>query len=491
MLVTIKRILFLPNTIFLTILFLFLIPFTPVLAVEVLTNGTCNGGTTGWTLTVVSGVAASNVYDSSIYHNGAGSVSAYTSTTKNRPAITTTTQTISTTIIAGSTVNLDFWWSKQCESAACQINTLEIRIIEGVNTYTVWSDTSMPAAGARTAWAQGTGNISSYFTVTGTYSIQIYSSVSNNKTLTSRALTWVDDITLDVIPPSVTTGTTGTQVSTVNTGETGKYIGGAFTMVSNTGTINVNSIQISEAGTLNANTYLHNVKLFYETAGTCTYDANETQYGTTTSFSSSEDATFSSTLGITTSQVCFYVVFDIDQNATADAGIEIEITNPSTDVTVDSGYGSSPGTTVAISGSTTVTAVASISITLTTDGSVSWGVMEAGSTKSTINISDTEVVQSNSNVNIDLDIKSSNATGGSVNWTLGATPDSDVFVYEHSSNSGSVWNTFLLADSYYTFVTGMTPSSTQNIDLRITVPNISSEYDQKTITITILATQSS
>ena len=487
MLVTIKRILFLPNTIFLTILFLFLISFTPVLAVEVLTNGTFNGGTTGWTLTVVSGVAASNVYDSSIYHNGAGSVSAYTSTVKNRPAITTTTQTISTTIIAGSTVNLGFWWSKQCETASCQINTLEIRIIEGGNTYTVWSDTSMPAAGARTAWAQGTGDISSYFTVTGTYSIQIYSSVSNNKTATSRAITWVDDITLDVIPPYVTTGT---QVSTVNTGETGKYIGGAFTMVSNTGTINVNSIQISEAGTLNANTYLHNVKLFYETAGTCTYDANETQYGTTTSFSSSEDATFSSTLGITTSQVCFYVVFDIDQNATDSASIDIEISNPSTDVTVDSGYGSSPATTVAISGSTTVSTVATISISLNTDGSVTWGVMEANTTKSTLDISDTEVVQSDSNVNIDLDIKSTNAIG-TTDWTLSSVAGNNLFVYENSSNGGTDWNMFVLPNSYYSFVSAMTPSSTQNVDLRITTPTVSTDFDQKTITITILASQSS
>ena len=66
MLVTIKRILFLPNTIFFSFLLLFLISFTPILAADVLTNGVFNGGTTGWTLSVVSGVAASNVYDSSI-----------------------------------------------------------------------------------------------------------------------------------------------------------------------------------------------------------------------------------------------------------------------------------------------------------------------------------------------------------------------------------------------------------------------------------------
>jgi len=260
-------------------------------------------------------------------------------------------------------------------------------------------------------------------------------------------------------------------------------------MVSNTGTINVNSIQISEAGTLNANTYLHNVKLFYETAGTCTYDANETQYGTTTSFSSSEDATFSSTLGITTSQVCFYVVFDIDQNATDSASIDIEISNPSTDVTVDSGYGSSPATTVAISGSTTVNTVATISISLNTDGSVTWGVMEANTTKSTLDISDTEVVQSDSNVNIDLDIKSTNAIG-TTDWTLSSVAGNNLFVYENSSNGGTDWNMFVLPNSYYSFVSAMTPSSTQNVDLRITTPTVSTDFDQKTITITILASQS-
>ena len=483
MLVTIKRILFLPNTIFLTILFLFLIPFTPVLAANVLTNPSFTGGTTGWTLSTA-------IYDSAIYQDSAGSVANKSPIGRNLTSTGTATQTISTTIIGGSTVYLNFYWAKQCVTVNCANNQIDINIISGT-TNTVWTDTSMPTAGSMTAWQQVSNyNISSYFATTGTYQIQISLYGRNGNDKAAQAIGWTDNFNLDVIPPTVTTGTTGTQVSTVNTGETGKYIGGAFTMVSNTGTINVNSIQISEAGTLNANTYLHNVKLFYETAGTCTYDANETQYGTTTSFSSSEDATFSSTLGITTSQVCFYIVFDIDQNATDSASIDIEISNPSTDVTVDSGYGSSPATNVAISGSTTVSTVATISISLNTDGSVTWGVMEANTTKSTLDISDTEVVQSDSNVNIDLDIKSTNAIG-TTDWTLSSVAGNNLFVYENSSNGGTDWNMFVLPNSYYSFVSAMTPSSTQNIDLRITTPTVSTDFDQKTITITILASQSS
>lgn len=291
--------------------------------------------------------------------------------------------------------------------------------------------------------------------------------------------------------PTLTVGTTGTQISTVDTGSHNVHIGGAFTLVSSSGSINVNSIKISEIGSVAANTYLTNVKLYYETAGTCTYNGTESQYGSTTSFNSSQQATFTQTLSVTTSQVCIYVVFDVHESAPDTSTIDIQITNPSTDVTVDTGANSSPATAVNISGNTTINFVVAVSISLTTDGSVSWGIMESNTSNSTISLPDTEVIHSDSNVNIDLNVKSSNATGGSVNWTLGSTSGTDTFVYEYSSNSGSNWNTFLIPDSYYSFVSGLTPDSTQNLDLRITTPTVSSEFDQKTITVTIQAVQSS
>jgi len=483
MLVTIKRVLFLPNTIILTILFLFVISFTPVLAANVLTNPSFTGGLTGWTISLLT-------YDSTNYQDTAGSLSGQTPIGRNSQVQGSATQAISTTIIGGSTVKLSLYYNKQCVAINCAINTITIQSkISGV-TSDIWTNTTIPTAGSPIGWTSVSQiDVSSYFTATGSYDIIVNMNIRNGNNASAQTLAWVDNMNLDVVPPSVTVSTTGTQVATVNTGETGKYIGGAFKMSSNTGSINVNSIQISEAGTLNANTYLHNVKLFYETAVTCTYDANESQYGTTTSFNASEDATFTQTLAVTTSQICFYVVFDIDQNATDSASIEIEISNPSTDVTVASGYGSSPATTVAISGSTTVNTVASISISLTTDGSVTWGVMEANTTKSTLDITDTEVVQSDSNVNIDLSIKSSNAIG-TTDWTLSSIAGNNLFVYEYSSNGGSGWNVFFLPDSYYSFVSAMTPSSTQNLDLRITTPTVSTDFGQKTITVTILASQS-
>ncbi len=90
----------------------------------------------------------------------------------------------------------------------------------------------------------------------------------------------------------LTVAATGSQTSSLPIGSTNNYVGGAFTMSTNANTSALDSIKISEKGTVNANTNLANAKLYYETAGTCTFDGNETQYGTAQSFDSSDTATF-------------------------------------------------------------------------------------------------------------------------------------------------------------------------------------------------------
>jgi len=129
-----------------------------------------------------------------------------------------------------------------------------------------------------------------------------------------------------------------------------------------------------------------------------------------------------------------------------------------------------------------------VSVTITTDGTVTYGIVPTSSNKSTIDLSDTQTAQNDGNVTETFNIKTSNATGGT-SWSLGSTPGTNVFVHEFSINSGSNWTKFNTADEYQQLATGITPEDTQDFDLRITVPSESSDYQEKTITITIQAVQ--
>lgn len=152
--------------------------------------------------------------------------------------------------------------------------------------------------------------------------------------------------------PVITVGTSGTQTPTVLSPVNNKYMGGAFTMIRGTNSANVTSIRISETGTVNANANLSNVKLLYDTTN-CTYDGTEPQYGSTTTFNTSNQATFTGSVPVGTSQVCFYAVMNVGAGASSGETIDFQITNPSTEVVVSAGT-VTPATAVAIPGSSTI-----------------------------------------------------------------------------------------------------------------------------------------
>jgi hypothetical protein len=156
-------------------------------------------------------------------------------------------------------------------------------------------------------------------------------------------------------PPSgtITVGTTGSQTAKVITPSTSNFIG-SFTFIRDTGSADVTQIIVSETdSTLSAQTYLSNLRLRYETAGSCSWDGTETVFGTAASFDASENATVTGTMAVGTSQVCVYVEVDVASGAPIEDTIEIEITDPSTEVTVSAGD-VTPATPVAIDGATTI-----------------------------------------------------------------------------------------------------------------------------------------
>src|SRR3989344_5660581 len=137
--------------------------------------------------------------------------------------------------------------------------------------------------------------------------------------------------------------TVGTQAVNLDSGTTAQHIGGAgtaaFTLQINTGTSNVTSVKVSETGTV-AMASLANPKLYYENA----VNAASCAYGGAESFVSGEapvgeTVTFtlpSVAVGVSANVTCLYFVSDVTSSAVGEQTIELQITNPSTDVAVSS-----------------------------------------------------------------------------------------------------------------------------------------------------------
>lgn len=121
-------------------------------------------------------------------------------------------------------------------------------------------------------------------------------------------------------------------------------------------------------------------------------------------------------------------------------------------------------------------------------GTVAYGTVPLSGTKDTTasGLNDTQTATNNGNVAEDFNIESSNATGGTA-WTLSGTAiGSDQYMHKFSTNSGSSWTA--MTTGYGTLATNIAATSgTQNFDLEILTPSSSSDYQQKSITVTVQA----
>lgn len=160
----------------------------------------------------------------------------------------------------------------------------------------------------------------------------------------------------------VNVGTTGTQQN-LDVGITSAHIGGSFSITELIGSRNVTSITIEETGTVNAQTNLDNIELWYDIdnvapydCASVAYDGNETQFGVTDTdgFSGANGTSvFTGSVGITTTAaMCVYTVLDVLHGAVAAQTIEVQITNPSTQVVASGGGDVEPITPVLLAGQT-------------------------------------------------------------------------------------------------------------------------------------------
>jgi hypothetical protein len=157
----------------------------------------------------------------------------------------------------------------------------------------------------------------------------------------------------------------GSQIATVDVSDTSMYSGGGFSIAENSSSRLVTSVTLSEQGTVDGDTGLANLALFYESDTTApyncsseTYAGTENQFGSTlaTGFSSpGETAVFTDSVAInTTSALCLYAVYDVTTAALNAQTIEIAITTPATDVVVSAGGSVGPSSPALITGETLI-----------------------------------------------------------------------------------------------------------------------------------------
>lgn len=136
----------------------------------------------------------------------------------------------------------------------------------------------------------------------------------------------------------------------------------------------------------------------------------------------------------------------------------------------------------------TYTETAAVSISLNTDGAVTFGTQPLDSTNDTTSsgINDVETISVDSGP-ADLSVSSSTFSDGSNTWSLGSTDNGADTVFWEFSPDGSSWNTFAVADTSYTLATNVAQGSTQDLYLRLTTPTTTSSYNQHSSTVTITA----
>ena len=130
----------------------------------------------------------------------------------------------------------------------------------------------------------------------------------------------------------------------------------------------------------------------------------------------------------------------------------------------------------------TVTA-RNIALTVT-DGSIAYGSLDLGTATSTLaaGLGDVQTVTNTGSVAEDFNIKGV----ATANWTLAAAAGDELYVHEFSTSTGSSWDA--LTVDYASLDADVASSATTSLDLQITVPTITTHFDEQSPNVTVQAT---
>lgn len=143
-----------------------------------------------------------------------------------------------------------------------------------------------------------------------------------------------------------------------------------------------------------------------------------------------------------------------------------------------------------VSAQSTDTVTATVSATnlavSITDGSIDFGSVALNTATSTHGTGQTQTV-TNDGSGAMLNVKSSNATNGTT-WTLGVAPGSDIFTLGVSTTTGASYSLLQGTDVYLTASSTFTSLTSGPLDFRFTTPTVSTDFVQKSLTITVQVT---
>lgn len=159
--------------------------------------------------------------------------------------------------------------------------------------------------------------------------------------------------------------------------------------------------------------------------------------------------------------------------------ITTDTDTPSSDST--SYYNASIDSIVEDSSKIGITGPSIISITID-DGIIQYNVMELASTTNTTasNLNDTQTVTNMGNSAINLEIKGQDTA---CPWLLNTSIGDNKYTHEFSINSGANWT--LLTLDYQALTTGLASSATFDFDLRLTIPDTNTCFDQQSVDVIV------
>ena len=145
-----------------------------------------------------------------------------------------------------------------------------------------------------------------------------------------------------------------------------------------------------------------------------------------------------------------------------------------------------PQVRAATTGTIAATVTATNIAVSVSDGSIAFGSVALNTATTTVAHGETQTVSNTGSAAV-LNVKSGNATGGTA-WTLGTSAGSDTFKLEVSMTSGSAYMTFQATDTYLTASSTFASLANQNVDFRFTTPTASTDFAQKSMTVTVQVT---
>lgn len=119
------------------------------------------------------------------------------------------------------------------------------------------------------------------------------------------------------------------------------------------------------------------------------------------------------------------------------------------------------------------------------DGSVAYGILDIGSTMTTLALDpiDTQSASNDGNVAVNFGIQGTT----SAEWSLAATPGDETYAHEISTDSGTGW-TAMETGSYTEFAAAVGTGETEPFDLNIHIPTSTTATTEQSVNVSVQAT---